>query len=61
MKKIIGCEFDNIIEDLNQYILIKCKSNIAEFENYIFENPVRFSYLESYLYLNLEENLFTLY
>lgn len=27
----------------------------------MFENPVRFSYLESYLYLNLEENLFTLY
>jgi hypothetical protein len=61
MKKIIGFELDNIIEDLNQYILIKCKSNIAEFENFIFENPVRFSYLESYLYLNLEENLFTLY
>ena len=27
----------------------------------MFENPVRFSYLESYLYLNFEENLFTLY
>ncbi len=27
----------------------------------MFENPVRFTYLESYLYLNLEENLFTLY
>lgn len=61
MKKIIGFELDNVIEDLNQYILIKCKSNYAEFEGYIFENPVRFSYLESYLYLNLEENLFTLY
>ena len=61
MKKIIGEELDNIINDLNQYILIKCKSNIGEIENFIFENPVRFSYLESYLYLNLEENLFTLY
>jgi predicted ribosome quality control (RQC) complex YloA/Tae2 family protein len=45
MKKIIGFELDNIIEDLNQYILIKLKSNIDKFENYIFENPVRFSYL----------------
>jgi len=27
----------------------------------VFENPVRFTYLESYLYLNLEENLFTMY
>ena len=29
MKKIIGYELDNIIEDLNHYILIKCKSNVA--------------------------------
>jgi hypothetical protein len=29
MKKIIGYELDNVIEDLNQYILIKCKSNVA--------------------------------
>lgn len=61
MKKIIGSELDNIIADLNSYIYIKCKSNIAEVEQFIFENPVRFSYPESYLYLNLEENLFTLY
>lgn len=27
----------------------------------IFESPVRFSYLESYLYLNLEENFFTIF
>lgn len=27
----------------------------------MFRDPIRFSYLESYLYLNLEENLFTLY
>lgn len=26
-----------------------------------FESPVRFSYLESYLYLNLEENFFTIF
>jgi hypothetical protein len=60
MKKIIGFELNNIIKDLNYYIGIKCKS-YAEFESLKFENPVRFSYLESYLYLNLEENLFTLY
>ena len=61
MKKIIGSELDNIIGDLNEYIRIKCKSNVNEFEQFIFENPVRFSYIESYVYLNLEENLFTLY
>lgn len=27
----------------------------------MFKDPIRFSYLESYIYLNLEENLFTLY
>jgi len=42
-------------------MLIKCKSNVADFEQFIFQDPVRFSYLESYLYLNLEENFFTLY
>lgn len=58
---IINHEVINIINDLNYFIDIKCKSNSAEFEGLYFENPVRFSYLESYLYLNLEENLFTLY
>jgi len=61
MKTIIGFELDNIINDLNQFIIIKSRPTSVEFEGYIFENPVRFSYLESYLYLNLEENLFTLY
>ena len=61
MKKIIGSELNNIIGDLNSYIRIKCQSNFHLFEGALFENPVRFSYLESYLYLNLEENLFTLY
>jgi hypothetical protein len=27
----------------------------------MFENPVRFSYMESYVYLNLEENFFTIF
>ena len=61
MKEIVDKELDNIINDLNGYILIKCKSNIGEIESYKFRNPIRFTYLESYLYLNLEENLFTLY
>lgn len=61
MKQIVGKELDNIINDLNWYILIKCKSNISEIENYMFNDAVRFTYLESYLYLNLEQNLFTLY
>lgn len=53
MKKIIGSELKNIISDLNYFMLIKCKSNVLDFEQFIFEDPVRFSYLESYLYLNL--------
>ncbi len=43
MKKIINCELDNIIQDLNQYILIKLTK--PESEKDIFENPVRFSYI----------------
>ncbi len=46
---------------MNYFIEIKCRGNAADYENQVFENPVRFSYLESYLYLNLEENLLTLY
>lgn len=61
MKKIIGEELDNIIYDLNRYILIKYKTTVPDFETFFFNDPVRFSYIESYLYLNLEENLFTLY
>lgn len=53
MKSIIDYELDNIISDLNSYIYIKCKANISDFEALKFENPVRFSHLESYLYLNL--------
>lgn len=45
MKCIIDLELDNIIEDLNWYIEIKCRANVYEFENLRFENPVRFSYL----------------
>jgi len=29
MKEIVDKELDNIINDLNWYILIKCRSNIA--------------------------------
>ena len=46
---------------MNEYILVKSKTIIGDIENFKFENPIRFTYLESYLYLNLEENLFTLY
>jgi len=30
MKKIIGSELNNIIGDLNEYILIKCKSDCVD-------------------------------
>ena len=60
MGTIIKKEILNVIEDLNYFIEIKCKST-SDFEARTFENPVRFSYIESYLYLNLEENLFTLH
>ena len=54
---------DNIINDLNHYITLKTKSpeTIIEIEKLKFENPIRFTYMESYLYLHLEENLFTLF
>ncbi len=61
MKVISNQELANIIGDLNLYIEVKSRSNVQEYEQMRFEYPVRFSYLESYLYLNLEENLFTLY
>ena len=34
MKEIVNKELDNIINDLNWYILIKCKTNIAEIDNF---------------------------
>ena len=61
MSSILNHELANIINDCNYFIDIKCRSNASDFEALYFENPVRFSYLESYLYLNLEENLFTLH
>ena len=36
MKEIVDKELDNIINDLNGYILIKCNSKIGEIENYKF-------------------------
>lgn len=53
LKKILEDDFVNIIDDLNSYIKIKHLSDVKERESMIFESPVRFSYLESYLYLNL--------
>lgn len=61
IKFIVQEELNNIITDLNYFIQIKCKQNAIEYENQYFDNPVRFSYPESYLYLNLQENLLTLY
>ena len=50
-----------MIFDLNSYIQSKVSSKAADYEEQTFENPVRFTYMESYLYLNLEEVLYSLY
>lgn len=44
MGTIIKKEILNVIEDLNYFIEIKCKST-SDFEARTFENPVRFSYI----------------
>ena len=36
MKEIVDKELDNIIEDLNGYILIKSNNAIADIENFKF-------------------------
>jgi len=36
MKAIINLEVSNIIQDLNYYIELKCKSNAQDYENQIF-------------------------
>ncbi len=52
-------ELDTWIADLNHFIEIRIKH--SEFTAVRILNPIRFSYLDSYLYLNLEEVLFSMY
>lgn len=61
LKTIIEKELPNIIFDLNSFIQSKISSKSGDFETQMIENPVRFTYMESYLYLNLEEVLYSLY
>ena len=60
LKAIISREIPNLAQDLHLYIQSKHDPEQLTFENKKFENPVRFSYIESYRYLLLEESLFTL-
>ena len=57
---MIEREIPIIISDLDYFISMKMNSESEKFENLIFKNPVRYSYLESYFYLNFEETLFSL-
>lgn len=52
-------ELDNWIADLNHFIEIRIKH--SDFMSVKLVNPIRFTYIDSYLYLNLEEILFSMY
>jgi hypothetical protein len=56
-KDITEIELDNYIYTLNVFIQIKYSSRALQFEAQQLENPVRFSYMETYMYLSLEEVL----
>lgn len=60
---IIFKEIPAIIDDLDMFIAIKTRpqEEVDRLENAIYENPIRFNYMESHFYLNLEENIFTLF
>ena len=45
---------------MDYFISMKINSEAEKYERLLFKNPVRYSYLESYFYLNLEEILFSL-
>lgn len=51
---ITEVEFDNWIYTLNCFIQIKTSSREKHIEAQTIENPVRFSYTETYLYLSIE-------
>lgn len=61
LSQILKYELKNIIDDLNSYIQQKHRPDYNLLQNKKFENPVRFSYIESYHYLLIEETLFTVY
>lgn len=61
LKTILSREMANFIEDLNLYIEEKFLPNAAQLENKKFKDPVRFSYLESYHYLLVEETIFSIF
>lgn len=61
LKTILSKEMNNFIEDLNQYIENKHLPNITQLENKKFKNPVRFSYIQSYHYLLVEETIFAIF
>lgn len=58
---IVESEFDNFIYTLNCYIQVKYSTRAPQWEQQQLENPVRFSYMETYMYLSLEEVLNSLY
>ena len=61
LKIIFSREMPSFIADLDAYIAAKVLPSAAELENRKFRNPVRFSYLESYHYLLVEETIFAIF
>lgn len=59
LKSILDRELTNIINDLDYYLNEKYSGNNPDLENKKLRNPVRFSYIESYHYLLIEETIFT--
>lgn len=61
LSTILSKEMQNFIEDLNQFIEEKHTADVAVLEDKRFKDPVRFSYLESYHYLLVEETVFGIF
>ena len=60
LKAIINRELPTLAQDFHMYIEGKHQEGLEEAENKKFQNPVRFSYIESYKYLLIEECFFSL-
>jgi hypothetical protein len=57
---IIEFDLDNILLDLQDIIDIKIQADVLQLDTVRIRDPVRYSYLASYIYLNLEEILISL-
>lgn len=58
-QNLIEIDIENILSDLRD--IIDLKESHQDYENIKISNPTRYSYLCSYMYLTLEENLIALH